>query len=118
MPLDDNVPDHSDDSSDEHANDHIQGQEHESGLFYYTQPSRRHDFRKSIDSASEGACSVEEKRELVRIETCAVFHKLTPGPGVPHSFIGFVRQWPSLPRVVVSILTTTCFHFRRAESMR
>lgn len=42
-----------------------------------------------------------ERKELVRINTCAIFHKLTPGRGVPHSFIGFVRQWPSLPRVVV-----------------
>ena len=43
----------------------------------------------------------EEKRKLPRIDSCAIFHKLTPGSGVPHSFIGFVRQWPSLPRVVV-----------------
>ena len=45
---------------------------------------------------------VEEKKELVRIDSCAIFHKLTPGQGVPHSFVGFVRQWPALPRVVVS----------------
>ncbi|PAV24186.1 potassium transporter [Pyrrhoderma noxium] len=43
----------------------------------------------------------EEKRKLPRIDSCAIFHKLTPGSGVPHSFIGFVRQWPSLPRVVI-----------------
>ena len=43
-----------------------------------------------------------EKKELARIPTCAVFHKLTPGQGVPHSFVGFIRQYPALPRVVVS----------------
>ncbi|KAK2467233.1 hypothetical protein APHAL10511_000782 [Amanita phalloides] len=44
---------------------------------------------------------VNETRELVRISTCAVFHKYTRGPGVPHTFVGFIRQWPALPRVVV-----------------
>lgn len=38
---------------------------------------------------------------LVRLPTCAVFHKLTAGRGVPHTFYGFLRQWPALPRVVV-----------------
>ncbi len=28
------------------------------------------------------------QRELVRIPTCAVFHKIAEGQGVPHSFIG------------------------------
>ena len=27
-------------------------------------------------------------KALARIPTCAVFHKLTPGQGVPHSFVG------------------------------
>jgi KUP system potassium uptake protein len=46
----------------------------------------------------------EERKELVRIDTCAVFYKLSAGTGVPHSFVGFIRQWPALPRVVVSAL--------------
>ena len=46
----------------------------------------------------------EDRRELVRIPTCAVFHKFASGKGVPHSFVGFVRQWPALPQVVVSLL--------------
>ena len=45
----------------------------------------------------------EGRRELVRIPTCAVFHKFASGKGVPHSFVGFVRQWPALPQVVVSL---------------
>lgn len=60
-----------------------------------------------------------DRKDLVRIPTCAIFHKLAEGKGVPHTFIGtsrrnfrilflfkpfsgFVRQWPALPRVVVS----------------
>ncbi|KAK2467234.1 hypothetical protein APHAL10511_000783 [Amanita phalloides] len=43
----------------------------------------------------------EEKRELVRISASAIFYKFTRGPGVPHTFVGFIRQWPSLPRVVI-----------------
>jgi len=42
-----------------------------------------------------------EKRELIRISTCAIFHKYSRGPGVPHTFVGFIRQWPALPRVVI-----------------
>jgi hypothetical protein len=45
----------------------------------------------------------EDRRELVRIPTCAVFHKFASGKGVPHSFVGFIRQWPALPEVVVSL---------------
>ena len=40
--------------------------------------------------------------ELTRLPTCAVFHRLTSGDGIPHSFAGFIRQWPALPRLVVS----------------
>ena len=46
----------------------------------------------------------EKERELVRIDSCATFHKLTPGQSVPHSFVSFVRQWPAFPRVVVSFI--------------
>lgn len=48
----------------------------------------------------------EPRRPLARLNTCAVFHKLTAGRGVPHTFYGFLRQWPALPRVVVSGVTT------------
>ncbi|KAJ7131679.1 potassium transporter [Mycena crocata] len=43
----------------------------------------------------------EEKRALVRLPTCAVFHKVTRGQGAPHTFTAFIRQWPALPRVVI-----------------
>lgn len=45
-----------------------------------------------------------EEMDVVRISTCAVFHKITAGRGVPHSFYGFVKQVPALPRLVVSCL--------------
>ncbi|KIY68292.1 potassium transporter [Cylindrobasidium torrendii FP15055 ss-10] len=44
---------------------------------------------------------VVQRKELSRISSCAIFHKLTEGSGVPHSFIGFVRQWPALPEVLI-----------------
>jgi KUP system potassium uptake protein len=40
--------------------------------------------------------------ELKRIPTLAVFHKTTDGKGTPHAFSVFMRQFPALPRVVVS----------------
>jgi len=45
----------------------------------------------------------EEKMVLARLPTCAIFHKLSAGKGAPHTFYGFLRQWPSVPRIVVSI---------------
>ena len=48
----------------------------------------------------------EEKMVLARLPTCAIFHKLSAGKGAPHTFYGFLRQWPSVPRIVVSIPPT------------
>ena len=45
----------------------------------------------------------EEKLVLARLPTCAIFHKLSAGKGAPHTFYGFLRQWPSVPRIVVSM---------------
>ena len=45
----------------------------------------------------------EEKMILVRLPTCAIFHKTSAGKGVPHTFYGFLRQWPSVPRIVVGV---------------
>jgi hypothetical protein len=57
-------------------------------------------FAPADDSVHEKA---EDRRELVRIPVCAVFHKFAAGTGVPHSFVGFIGQWPALPQVVVSL---------------
>lgn len=67
-----------------------------------------------------------EKVTLARVNTCAIFHKLTHGKGVPHTFMGesylwcfleylqliysssgFIRQWPALPRVVIFLSVCT-----------
>ncbi|KAF9517117.1 hypothetical protein BS47DRAFT_1436128 [Hydnum rufescens UP504] len=39
--------------------------------------------------------------DLARIPACAIFHKLTAGRGVPHSFYAFIQHLPALPRIVV-----------------
>jgi KUP system potassium uptake protein len=49
----------------------------------------------------------QESVPLTRMSTLAVFHKLSSGKGVPHTFYGFLKQWPALPRVVVSLFVTT-----------
>jgi len=43
----------------------------------------------------------EEKMVLARLPTCAIFHKTSAGKGAPHTFYGFLRQWPSVPRIVI-----------------
>jgi len=43
-------------------------------------------------------------RELAVLPIMAVFHKFASGKGIPHSFVQFLRQYPALPRVVVSVV--------------
>ncbi|KAF5389290.1 hypothetical protein D9757_003396 [Collybiopsis confluens] len=54
------------------------------------------------------------KRELTRIPSMAVFHKITAGPGVPHTFVGFIRQWPALPQLLV-FLSVQMFPIARVD---
>ncbi|KAM6494400.1 Potassium transporter [Amanita muscaria] len=61
------------------------------GLSYVTR------YRASADPNAV----LEAKRDLQRIQTCAIFHKFTRGTGVPHTFVSFIRQWPALPSVVI-----------------
>lgn len=63
--------------------------------YYYTSRDTDSHHGKVSDSPTE------IQRELSRIPTCAVFHKIASGAGVPHTFVGFIRQWPALPRIVV-----------------
>jgi hypothetical protein len=58
--------------------------------------------RYKVSASSDPNEMIEERRELQRISTCAIFHKFTCGYGVPHTFVGFIRQWPALPLVMVS----------------
>jgi len=59
----------------------------------------------------------EEKMALVRLPTCAIFHKTSAGKGAPHTFYGFLRQWPSVPRIVIflSVHVTPIAHVLPAE---
>ncbi|KAF7314527.1 hypothetical protein MKEN_00925800 [Mycena kentingensis (nom. inval.)] len=54
----------------------------------------------------KGEKAVARQQPLVRIPTCAVFHKIARGQGAPHTFVGFIRQWPALPRVVIFLSVT------------
>ncbi|KAF8584646.1 potassium transporter [Ramaria rubella] len=38
---------------------------------------------------------------LALLPTMAIFHKFASGKGIPHSFVGFLKQYPALPRIVV-----------------
>jgi KUP system potassium uptake protein len=74
------------------------------GLSYVSQ------VKYQLDGHGQGNQVLEEKRALQRISTCAIFHKFTHGPGVPHTFVAFIRQWPALPRVVVSMMTCAVYN--------
>ena len=50
-------------------------------IYYYL---RDHASEKEIGDDE----SVEGGNELPRIDSCAVFHKITSGRGVPHTFTG------------------------------
>lgn len=75
----------------------------------------------SNDHDGEKMVTVDDHQDLARIPVCAIFYKIARGQGVPHTFVGmialsfvrlatvltqvssgFTRQWPALPRVVVS----------------
>jgi len=62
----------------------------------------------------------QEKVPLPRMSTMAVFHKLSSGKGVPHTFYGFLKQWPALPRVVVflSVRIMPVAHVDKEEQYR
>jgi KUP system potassium uptake protein len=40
------------------------------------------------DTGDEEPVGGDKGKELPRIDSCAVFHKITSGRGVPHTFIG------------------------------
>ncbi|KAJ3506567.1 hypothetical protein NLJ89_g6796 [Agrocybe chaxingu] len=76
--------------------DDDEGMTEEDDTAYYFMTKSRPSSEKGFEPDS-----IEDRQALQRIPTCAVFHKIASGKGVPHTFIGFVRQWPSLPRVVI-----------------
>jgi KUP system potassium uptake protein len=52
------------------------------------EPTYHYIARDSEKMSVDGVQEKEERRELVRISTCAVFYKMASGKGVPHSFVG------------------------------
>ncbi|KAI9441911.1 potassium transporter [Lactarius indigo] len=52
-----------------------------------------------------GAGEKEERRVLSRLPLLAIFHGVSHERGVPPSFTGFLRQWPSLPTFGVFLTT-------------
>lgn len=72
------------------------------GLSYIA--SQRHKLSEGLKESE-----LEERRELVRISACAIFYKFSRGPGIPHTFVAFINQWPSLPKVVVRTIHPVLF---------
>ncbi|KIJ49086.1 hypothetical protein M422DRAFT_777639 [Sphaerobolus stellatus SS14] len=69
-------------------------------------PSDENDASNSLTpSASTGLYTADNdgypSQKLASIPIMAVFHKFASGKGIPHTFVGFLRQYPALPRVVV-----------------
>ncbi|KAH8984779.1 potassium transporter [Lactarius hatsudake] len=52
-----------------------------------------------------GVGAKEERRALSRLPLLAIFHGVSHERGVPPSFTGFLRQWPSLPTFGVFLTT-------------
>lgn len=85
--------------------------EMESSLEDESYGKEKYFIRDHDDSANATFVSRDDAQsmlQLARLPTCAVFHRLTAGKGIPHSFAGFIRQWPALPRVVVSFYIAQC----------
>ncbi|KAJ7145273.1 potassium transporter [Mycena filopes] len=72
-------------------------------------------YRADLDGEKRGV--ENQNLPLVRLPTCAVFHKFARGQGAPHTFIAFVRQWPALPRVVIflSVSVVPIAHVSRED---
>ncbi|KAF9052418.1 potassium transporter [Hymenopellis radicata] len=83
---------HCEDMFEPPAGDYITSDEDDLTTYY---------FMESLGTIVPGGLSSQERKELVRIPTCAVFHKSTEGRGVPHSFVGLIRHWPALPQLMI-----------------
>jgi len=75
-------------------------------IMYYVTPS-------PPGSAGE----VEDRRALTRLPIFAIFHGISHELGVPPSFTGFLRQWPSLPRfgIFLSVFVLPVAHVEDAD---
>ncbi|KAF8318168.1 potassium transporter [Clavulina sp. PMI_390] len=65
---------------------------------FYSAPSKRSSVAERLALVdSDGNAGAE----VYRLPTAALFYKLTPSPGVPHAFYGWVQNMPALPRLVI-----------------
>jgi hypothetical protein len=80
-------------SSDAINEEALETEKHDSVLYYLS---------------SEGEKD-EARHELVRIPTCAIFHKLSRGRGVPHTFMG--------KSLVYRVIVANASHIRLNPSM-
>jgi KUP system potassium uptake protein len=51
-------------------------------------PAYHYTMRKDLSDVPIDEKSTGQRREIQRIPTFAIFHKLTPGKGIPHTFVG------------------------------
>jgi len=92
-----------DNASDEAATTSMQLRQEPPMYFLARVKSPKVTIRESLNDneGEKDASGSYVQKELPRIMSCAVFHKLTHGRGVPHAFINFIRHWPSMPHVVI-----------------
>lgn len=57
-------------------------------------------YNTDFKGSDQGVDAGGERKKLQRIPTCAVFHKIAQGKGVPHTFIG----WFSLSLLLLLFL--------------
>jgi KUP system potassium uptake protein len=61
----------------------------EGEIYYYLRDHASHTSEKG--TGDDESVEDDKRKELPRIDSCAVFHKITSGRGVPHTFSG--RFW-------------------------
>jgi len=65
-----------------HVVDDQSSDDHDTSYYFLPNDTNSFNNQKVVDEKSA------ERKELQRIPSCAVFHKIASGKGVPHTFIG------------------------------
>jgi len=65
-----------------HDMDDQSSDDHDTSYYFLPKGANSVNDQKLVDEKSA------ERKELQRIPSCAVFHKIASGKGVPHTFIG------------------------------
>ncbi|KAF7985798.1 hypothetical protein HWV62_437 [Athelia sp. TMB] len=77
----------------------VLGEDKEGDPSYYFLTSQ-----KTREDDDKPESIMEERMDLARIPTCAIFHKLTSGKGVPHTFIGYYQSPEFLSKSVMWLI--------------